>query len=395
MPNADPAEVLALLRDPNVDSQELAEKTGEPREAAARAARLVVGIAKAKPEDVCSLPGPLASAVAQAALQNGRADVLAALANHPSRDTAKEAKRGLHLLRSRGVAVPEVARPAPPQAPAAPEPSFSCYASGVDGEGERVIWISRSVPGRGVEMGQAIVSDTQGLTELQVALLGRKEYRAFGQDVFEKGRSMGVAEISRELAKSLVAAARRLNDASGKRVPEGADAWLARLGQAVPLENPAGGFPSLPEEEERAAVRDSGQLHQAPSMRGWLAEEEFLRRLAHKLEEIEVSPLYVDERQRAEQVARTIGSAVDDYLDEPRRQRLATRLFSAAAQLVLLGDGASARLAGAAARAVATGLPGSSIPFVRLLIEKAFPPPPESPPAEKPGGDQPLIIAPR
>lgn len=395
MPNADPIAILALLRDPNVDSRELAELTGEPREEAARAARLVMGIAKVKPEEACSLPGPLASAVVHAALQNRRADVLAALANHPSRDTAKEAKRGLHLLKSRGVVVPEIPRPTPPQMAPIPEPSFSCYASGIDSEGERVVWISRSVPGRGVEMGQAIVSDTLGLVELQVALLGRKEYRAFGQDVAEKGQAMGVAEISRELAKSLAASARQLNEASGHRVPEGADRWLARLGPAAPLPDLASDFPPLAEEEERAALAASGQLHELPLMRGWLAEEEFLRGLVRKLDEIEVSPLYVDEHQRAQQAARTIGGAIDEYLDQPRRTRLAPRLFSAAAQLMLLGDAANARLAGAVARAVTAGLPGSAIPFVRLLIEKTFPPRQQPAPSVEPGREQPLIIAPR
>ncbi len=396
MSSADPSEILALLRDPNVDSQQVAEATGALREEAARAARIVMGIARAKPEEAYSLPGSLAAAVARAAFQGGRADILAALAVHPARESAKEAKRGLHLLKSRGVAVPEPRQqPAPgPAPPGGPEPSFPCYASGVDGEGERAVWIARAVPGRGVEVGQAVISDVLGLLELQLAFLGRKEYRTFGREIEAKGRAMGVAEITRERAKSLVAAARQMNENSGRRVPEGADAWLARLGPAAPLEDPARDFPRLPDEEEGAALLASARLHELPMLRGWLAEEGFLRGLAGKLDEISVSPLYLDDRQRAEQAARAIADAVEAYLDEPRRRRLAGRLFAVAAQLAVLGDVENARSAAAAARAVAAGLPGSRIPFARLLVEKAFPPPASPLPPDAPA-EEPLIVAPR
>jgi hypothetical protein len=210
---ADPDAVLALLRDPKVDSQQVSEATGTSREEAARAARLVAGIARAQAGEALSLPAPLAMAVARAAFGAGRAELLAALAAHASREVAKEAKRGLHLLKVRGVSVPEASRPAPPPAPAPAEgPELPCYASAIDGQGERAIGISRSVPGKGVEVGQAVLSDVLGLLELQVGLLGRKEFRAFGRDIAEKGHAMGVGEIGREAAKSFVAAARRLND---------------------------------------------------------------------------------------------------------------------------------------------------------------------------------------
>src|SRR5215208_1980935 len=114
----DPDAVLALLKDPNVESQQVAEATGTPREEAARAARLVMGIARAKPEDVASLPPALALAVLRAAFAAARGDVLAAAAGAPSKDVAKDAKRYLHLLRARGVSVPLASRP-----PAAPTPA--------------------------------------------------------------------------------------------------------------------------------------------------------------------------------------------------------------------------------------------------------------------------------
>jgi len=391
----DPDAVLALLRDSTLESQQLAEATGAPREEAARAARLVLGIARAKPEEVASLPPVLAAAALRAALAAGRADVLVALAAGPSKENAKEAKRGLHLLRTRGVAVPEPARAPPPPAPVAPESDLPSFASSLDSHGERAVWVARSVPGKGVELAQAVVSDEQGLLELQVGLLGRKEYRNFAKDIAARGRNMGIAEVARPFALALVADARRRNDLAGKPPPAGTDAWLAKAGPVEPLPDLEARFPALPTDDERQAVQESARLHELPLLRGWLAGEDALRALAQKLDEIAVSPLYLDDQQRAEQSARAIADAVQAYFaDAPRRARWAARLLSVAAHLADSGDAVHARLAAAASRALTRGDDASTIPFARLLVEKAFPA--AEPPAAPAGEPRaPLIVSPR
>jgi hypothetical protein len=398
MARLDTDRLLAMLRDPNVESREIAEATGVPREEAGRASRLVAGIAKARPEDAATLPGPLAAAVARAALAAARGDLLAALAAHPEKDVAKEAKRGLHVLRSRGVAVPAPPRAAAPAPVAPPEPPLPAYASAVDGRGERALWIPRIVPGKGIEIGQAVVSDTAGLVELQLGVVGRKEWRGLAKGLLEHGIAMGVGEIDPARARSIVAAARALSDRSGGRVPENADRWIAQLGPAAPLPDPAAGFPPLPPEEERDALAASGKLHDLPLMKGWLADEPFLRDVAAKLDEISVSPLYLDERQRAGQAARVVAEAAEAYLDPERRRLLAARLFAVAEHLLERGDPAHAASAAAAARALAAGSPAASIPFARLLVEKAFPPAASSAPGAAEAAatpSSPLLVAPR
>lgn len=396
MPNLDPDRLLALLRDPNVDSQEVAQTAGVPREEAARAARLLVGLAKARPDEIATLPAPLAAALARAALATGRVDVLAALAGHAGKEVSKEAKRGLHVLKSRGVAIPEPPRAAAVAPALAPESPFAAFASAIDGNGERAVWLPRAVPGRGVEVAQAIVSDERGLVELQIGVLGRKEWRAFTKQILGRGAGMDVGELDRGMAHAIVAAARARNETTGQRVPDGADLWLAQLGPAGPPPDAAARFAPLADDEERDAVAESAKLHDLPLLHGWLADEAYLRDIARKLDEAMVSPLYIDERQRADQLARIVADAVDDYLDAERRRVLAARLFAIAAHLEVRGDPAHARLAAASARALASGRPVREIPFARLLVEKAFPAkllagPPEAPPHD-PGS---LIVAPR
>src|SRR6266568_992981 len=391
----DPDRLLSMLRDPNVESRDVATAAGVSREDAARAARLVSAVANAAPEEALSLPAPLAVALARAALAAGRTDLLAALAGHAGKEAAKEAKRGLHVLKTRGVAVPEPPRPPAPASVAAPEPGLPAYATAVDGQGERAVWLARPVPGKGVEIVQAVLSDEQGLLELQIGLIGRKEHRALVQGLLTRGAAMGIGEIDRGLAHALVAEARARNDRSQRRVPEGADLWLAQAGPASPVPERAP-EPPLPEAEERDALAASGALHDLPLFASWLAEEPFLREIAAKLDEVSVSPLYVDERQRAEQLLRTIAGAVEAYFDERRRSLLSRRLHEVSAHLASRADAEHARSAGAAARALAAGEPARSIPFARVLVEKAFPgvtaaaaPPPET------SSGSPLVIGPR
>jgi hypothetical protein len=400
MANVDTDRLLQMLRDPNLESREIAEAAGVPREEAGRAARLVHGMARAKPEEVATLPGALAVAAARAALAASRADVLAALASHHEKEVAKEAKRGLHLLKIRGVTVPELPAPAPPPAAAAPvEPPLAAYASAIDGRGERALWLPRAVPGKGVEVAQAMISDEKGLLELQLGVLGRKEWRQLAKGLLSHGAAMGVAEIDRARAHALVAAARARNETSGQRVPEGADLWLRQLGPAGSLPDPSAAFPPLAADEEADALAASAKLHDLPMLKGWMADEDYLRGVAQKLDEVLVSPLYLDERQRQQQLARVVGDAAEVYLDPARRALLSGRLFAVAEHLQQAGDAAHARAAAAAARALAAGAPAGSVPFARLLVEKAFPPSgPSSPgPAAAPPAapESPLIVAPR
>ncbi len=371
MPIDDPDQLLALLRDPNVGSQEVAEQTGLPRAEAARAARLLVGLAKARAEEIATLPAPLASALVRAAVAGDRLDLLGGLATSADRTIAKEAKRALHVLRARGVAIPEPTRPAAPApAPAAEEP-FPCYASFPDGQGERAVWVARNVPGRGVEVGQAVVSDVLGLVELHVGVLGRKEYRTFGREIEERGQSMGVGEIDPAHARALVTAARRRNEASGRAVPEGADGWLARIGPGAPAPDASTLLPTLEGAEEDAALAASAALHELPMLRGWLAEESILRALATRLDAIGAEPPGPGDRDA--RMAAAIAETVESWLDAPCRALLSSRLLDVAVHLHGLRLADRAAQAASAARALARGVPGRDVPFARHMVEKAFP----------------------
>jgi hypothetical protein len=367
----DPARLLAMLRDPDVESAQIAEAAGVPREEAGRAARLLMTLARTRAEEVATLPPPLAAAVLHAAAQAGRVDLVAALAAREEKDLAKEAKRQLHRLKLRGVAIPEAPPPAPALTPP-PEPPPTAYGSTFDGQGERAVWLPRHLPGRGVEVAQAVCSDQRGLVELHLGLVGRKEWRAFVKGLLDRGAAMGVAELDWGEAHARIAAARALNERSGQRVPDGADQWLGQLGAPPPLADPAAALPPLDAEAERVALEASAALHEHPLLRGWLGEEPFLREVAAALDEVEKSPLALDAGQKAERLRSVVQEAVDRYYTPERRARLAGRLLEVAAWFARTGQEAPSARAAAAARALLAGAPPRQVPFAARLLEKAF-----------------------
>jgi hypothetical protein len=367
----DPDKLLALLRDPNVESAQIAEAVGVPREEAGRAARLLLTLGRAKAEEVATLPAPLAAAVLHAAALAGRVDLVAALAAREEKEVSKEAKRQLHKLKLRGVVIPEP----PPQAPALtppPEAPPVAYGSTFDGHGERAVWLPRNVPGRGLEVAQAVCSDQRGLVELHLGLVGRKEWRAFVKGLLERGAAMGVSELAWGEAHARIAAARAGNERSGQRVPDGADQWLGQLGPPPRPADPAAALPPLDPVAESAALAASAALHEHPLLRGWLAEEPFLREVAAALDEVEKSPLALEAGQKAARRRDLVQAAVERYFTPERRARLASRLVEVAAWFAGAGHAEQAAQAAAAARALAAGVPPGQLPFAARLVEKAF-----------------------
>jgi hypothetical protein len=118
-------------------------------------------------------------------------------------------------------------------------PPLRGYASAVDGHGERAVWLPRILPGQGVEIAQAVLSDERGLVEFQLALVGRREWRVFARGLVERGATIGVAELDASVVHALIAAAREQNGWSGAPIPGGADYWLEQLGPA-PAPGPLG-----------------------------------------------------------------------------------------------------------------------------------------------------------
>src|SRR6185369_3686170 len=95
---------------------------------------------------------------------------------------AKDARRVLYRFGQRGVAMPD----APPEP--APPPRWTATpleggVSGLDGRGDRLIWIVRAQPSGGLLAMHAILNEPDGLRDVTLAEVARKALRRMQGDL--------------------------------------------------------------------------------------------------------------------------------------------------------------------------------------------------------------------
>jgi hypothetical protein len=178
-----------------------------------------------------------------------------------------------------------------------------------------------------------------------------------------------VVEIPLEAARELIAEAAGTNLRSKTPFPAGMDLALSHLGIRAwesprELPEPTGG--------DQGLAVNGATLHDEPEIAQWLPPIDALRELALKAQEIAVSPLYIDETQRAQQLRQTIQTLAEAFFTEPMRKLYARRLWHMADQFDRGGRSGAATLARAEARRLFHGAPGLFSPFGLKLFEKVL-----------------------
>ncbi|MFY0569287.1 hypothetical protein ACN28E_36435 [Archangium lansingense] len=364
-PLADPRSLLDALRTGT-------PLPGLPSDAVKRARSLAAEPTSAPPADVEALPEPLALALLEGSVLAGKPALAEALAGSGNKGLAKAAKKALYRLRSRGIEIAEPARPAASEPPrpmvSGPEPLPALLTS-VDGTGERVLEIARPLRGGGVEAIQFLYSDEQGVLRLQAVELSRGEYRRVVKQATRPSADAAV-EIPHTEALERLAAAAGLNLRTHIAFPPGLDTALRHLGvqaRDVPLEIPP------PEPEDERLAHDAHKLHEELEMRGWLPPMDELERLAHKVDELEASPLALTMAQRNEELIQAAHAQAHAFFESPAmRQLYAGRLWEMAHHFERLGKEQPARVARAEARRLAHGVTEPPSRYAERLYEKAL-----------------------
>jgi hypothetical protein len=325
--------------------------------------------------DVDLLPSALSAAEVDAlvALLVERADAarLERLAGSPDKALAKPARRGLHVLRTRGAKVPA---PAPltfrVRGPYAEEAQPPSVASGTDGRGERMLFFVQ--PGRdGFDVFQARVSEERGLVDFVAGAMSRKDWRVHERGILDEP-GLGAARISGAHARWLIERAYQQSVAEKRALPAAfVDARLALGPAQAPERHPALALaPPLSPDEARPRLAELATLD---ACAGWLPPAALLDELELKIGEIATSRLIVDPAQRSEQLTSAIERIADRALDPggPFRARLEERLLETAYLLAQRGRVDDARLLTAAAALTADqSISGASNPLVVALFDR-------------------------
>lgn len=397
-------EVLALLGDASLKPSSIAEEVecaGRPKastaeiesardalsklkaEAVAQTAGLAGPDANVLAAQICALPEWMALALVHAAGRASRQEVLLPIGGCPQKALAKEAKRELQRLKQRGVQVQEL-RPKgetvlkPPPEAEAP----LCYASSIDAFGERAIWWSRAAR-QGVEVVQVVVSDVKGVLTADALALSRKSWREFVKRLPRQG-VVYTAEITKEHARALIAEAEATGARNGFSPPSGYAEALRLLGPA-PDRLPPSPATAIEVTGEAGQAQAGGALFDDPLFTSWIPEEDALRSFALRVDEIAVSQLYIDGKQKQEAFERAGEEASQAYFTSTRRALYSKRLLEMAHVLAQAGRMETARTAVGVSRALLTE---GQTPFCRALFTHALrdrlgqPAAPEPPPQQ-------------
>ncbi|XXF75885.1 hypothetical protein P2318_22880 [Myxococcaceae bacterium GXIMD 01537] len=340
-----------------------------PAEAVESARTLARDAAVANPAAVEALPEPLILAVLEGAVLAGSPVLPEALCTSRSKVVAKAARRAAYRLRSRGVAVKDAERPdtdvTPPTAPT-PE-ALPALLSATTASGQFALVLARPLQGGGLELVQALISDDTGVLELSLSEVSRGGFRRLVRDARTQQHAV---EVPREEAAALLAEGAGLNLRSHTPFPHGLELALRHHG-VQPL--PEGRTLPPPEPgDERLAVTEGAQLHEAPELRRWLPPEPELRRMLAKLDEVDVSPLALSPVQRQEQLLQAVRALAHAWFTPPVRQHYARRLWRTALYFERGGREHLAEVARAEARRLFHGPEEPPSRFAEALFEKAL-----------------------
>lgn len=319
------------------------------------------------------LPEVLAQAVVEAAVQIEHADFLKAVAEQGAKGAASAAKRGLAILRSKGIDVEvQVRGEAVFKAEALRPDDLTCFLSTADANGERALWIPRAVRG-GLNLVTVLLSDERGISHVATDEVSRKSFKRLREELIDRSSPHGITllEVPPARARGVLAVARSL---SPKGLTIDQEAQLAGLlGDPRDALSPARNDPPLAGALEEQRLAESGRLLEERELQSWVPDYEQLRSLLLKLQEIQTSVLYVDPQQKLEQRRHEIDKAVATWFDEARRGRFAQRLFEIVEAFRNLKKVEAAERAAATARAMGrAGLEAKDIPFCRRMFEKVL-----------------------
>ena len=284
----------------------------------------------------------------------------------------KAARRGVNVLKSRGVAIPERAR-SNQRAPAPPAETYEAWFRPPDAGGTSAFTLGARGSGGRYRLVDVIVKDERGLVSVAGMEMSRTQLRETF-DGIEQRFGHGPVPVPIAWARARIAAARAENVARGTPTPLGVDQHDDLIGHPPttapphPADDAGLAWPGRDE-----ALARSGTLHAEPELRGWLPEPAAMQELLHLIDEEKEALKGADRPTTEAKIVALIERATDAYFTAEQRAKTALRMKDAAISVLARGETARAGDLIVTARATAALEPAASaIPFLRGLFEKAF-----------------------
>jgi hypothetical protein len=308
------------------------------------------------------------------------------------KDLRKEARRGLHRLKTAGVAVGQMAaeraeRPAamPPRARAL---LAEAWATAPHGTGRRVLYLVAERPLGGVDVLGLLLHERQGMLRASFRDTTRKRWQADLAQWRAEERAAAWTQLPPDYGSQLVGEALDLNRRSQTPVPT---EFQLNRDQIEDVERPFTGALVYQEVSPGAAklapewLTDSPLLLREPELADWQFEPEVVRPFQEEMLEARGTGLLVTAHSSQERVEAVLGEAIRRVVTPKVRHGLKRRLEEAAYVFLRTERQRQARLAVGAAVGVEEAstspllLQQSALrldqhPFIRALMARNLEP---------------------
>jgi hypothetical protein len=288
----------------------------------------------------------------------------------------KAARRGINVLKARGVAVPE--RNHVVHVAAKETEQVQAWFLPPDASGATVVIVGAHAPTGRYRIAQVVLRDVEGVVQVRSFDLSGSQLSGY-LDETEKRSGSKPPEVPVQWARARIAAAREQHKKHATIEPLGLDSVADLVGPA-----PAGTVPHPIDEAKidpaaaAGAIAESAQLHGEPEFRGWLPSGESIRMLLEKIGQ-GIGPQGDEPHDPAKieaAVSEALKNATDQFFAPDVREIVASRMKDAAISVLSRAgrDRAAAVLATAAA-VTSAGLitsPPHEVPFLQGFFQKAL-----------------------
>jgi len=295
-------------------------------------------------------------------------DLAAAAERRGWKAAAKDARRALYRFSQRGVVAP----PAPvATAPRWTTSPLEGWISGIDGRGDRLVWIVRSQPSSGLLVLTAILNEPAGLRDVTLAELSRKALRRM-QDDLRARHHLQLVTADGAYCDALVAEGYARARAAGVAEAVG---QYPTLRARVTSQAPASLEPPLIARVAPAALTDTaaavhgGTLLDEIEFITWTLDRDVLAPYLAEIVAARESPLVLSRPQQEERVQAALGHARRELCGGDRAVVYRRRLEEMAYVLHASGRRDLALAAAATAGRLARG--DDTTPFVTELLRRS------------------------
>ncbi len=325
--------------------------------------------------------GDRASKLVEAWVKSGNAAAVAVVADRGEGAARKAARRGVNVLKSRGVSLPEAGRTSQLSGEK-PAEQTEAFLLAPDSQGNVLIAITtRSLTSRG-KVAFVYLNDDLGVHRVDVGELSQSQLKDALAKALPGARYKAVS-VPVEWARRRIADARARH--AQNQVPEPLGFARAEpLLSPVPAEAVAHPFDAegleLSLEDAAEMVKASAALHNLPELQGWFPDKAAVDELFVHVGKALAEGGHDSAQEPPPEALRVaiteqIAAATDRYFTPERRARLVVALKDAAlSALSREGEEKALELAALAKVAAEAGLitnPPREIPFLRGYFEKA------------------------